>query len=199
MITALPSLQPLASRIATYFLPAVSNQVDINIPLMEFPGEETRVIYDLENGSSIVGFHVKSPNPIPLGYAFTGAELRPAREAIILNYKSSFGGILRISQRRTDVEYQSVSINAIIETVKIGSSQGEYVVGGWKSDPRVAVTLTPNQSITFQAEWHPDADIQFLRWEDNDILYEILFVGTGTDAAQNLGKQDLIDIAKNLR
>lgn len=198
LVSFLPSLQALASQIARYFTPASRDHLILAVPLLELPDAGKKFLFDLRDTANLVGFEVKSPTPIPSGYAFISAEYKPEREAIILLYESVSGHILRISQRRQSVEYQSVSIQAVIETVSIGSQQGEFVTGGWKATSTQAETPESGGLITVTAEWDPDADIHFLRWQENDILYEILFIGNDPDSPGYLHKDDLIAIAENL-
>ena len=82
---------------------------------------------------------------------------------------------MSISQHPIGVEYQSISGNATADTVQIRTVMGEYVVGGWKvvENPNLAPKST--LTITLQAVWNSEANIQFLRWQENDKLYEIIF------------------------
>jgi len=192
-----PSMKAVANRIAQFFIPATSDQVTIEIPLLDPSEVDTRILWDITEASNQVGFDVKSPSPVPIGYTFKWAELKPDREAIVLNYESDSGCILQISQRRNGVEYQSVSIQAHIETVTIGTQNGEYVVGGWKATQNETPSI--QQTITLTAIWDPDANVHFLRWQENDILYEIIFVGDNPESKDYLNKDALIAIAGHLR
>ncbi len=116
-----------------------------------------------------------------------------------MHYESPSGNLLRISQRKNETEYQSVSIIATIEIVKIGNHKGEYVVGGWKAIPPKSEDPSIGQEITLQAEWVLDGNIHFLRWQENDILYEILYVGIDPNSVDYLNKDELITIAENLQ
>jgi hypothetical protein len=199
IILSSPSLEAVAQRIARFFAPTVSDQVIFEIPLLDPSDSETQVVYDLEEALDLVGFKIKVPDPVPTGYRFQSAEFRPDREAIIMNYESDSGNLLRISQRKNGVEYQSISIHALVETVKIGSQKGEYVIGGWKATPTEAEVPADGQAISIQAVWDPDGNIHFLRWQENDILYEILFIGHHPNSQDYLKKDDLLLIAENLQ
>ena len=112
----------------------------------------------------------------------------------MLNYTSP-GPMLRISQRRVSSEYQSVGVSATVETVTIGEVTGEYVSGAW-TVPKTE-TITPTSTI--QANWNPDANFQLLRWQENDILYEIISGGGSPDEVGYLTKNQLINLAENLQ
>jgi hypothetical protein len=198
IILSSPSLEAVAQRIARFFTPAVSDQVIFQIPLFDPSDLETQVLYDLKEALDLVAFKIKVPVPPPPGYHFKSAEFKPDREAIVMNYESDSGNLLRISQRKNGVEYQSISIHALVETVKIGNQKGEYVTGGWKATPTEAEVPADNQEISIQAVWDPDSNIHFLRWQENDILYEILFIGHNPNSQDYLEKDDLLLIAENL-
>jgi len=73
------------------------------------------------------------------------------------------------------------------------------MVGGWKAihteplDPETAIT------VTSQAVWDPDANIHFLRRQENDILYEISFIGDYPDLSDSLNKGDLISPTETMQ
>jgi hypothetical protein len=191
-------LEAVANRISRYFTPASSDQVIVQMPFFDLVDPGTRVFNTIQEAAVTVGFDLQSPYPIPEGYNFIGAEYKPDREAVILNYNSQDGNILRISQRRTGIEYQRISINAQVETVNINGENGEYVEGGWKATSTDYGEPTSILTITIQAYWDPNANIHFLRWQENDILYEIIFSGVDPESDEYLGKFDLISIAENL-
>lgn len=199
LILAFPSLEAVANRIAQYFTPAASDQVLVQIPLFDLVDSDTRIFQTIPEAARLVGFEIKSPSQVPEGYTFMGAEYKPEREAIILNYSSQGGYLLRISQRRKGLEYQSISNNARVETVNIEGVMGEYVVGGWKATSTQYGEPTSILTITLQAKWDPDANIHFLRWQENDILYEIIFSGDNPESSEYLDKADLISIAEDLQ
>ena len=86
-----------------------------------------------------------------------------------------------------------------MERVKIGNYDGEYVGGGWITKQPPDDDPTPALTITLQAVWDPDANIHFLRWQENDILYELFFNGDNPDLPGYLTKDEMIAIAESLR
>jgi hypothetical protein len=194
---ASPSLDALANRLARFFIPTPNNLISVQFPSTDISDPETHFSKSIPEAVALAGFSVKIPSVLPDEYTFAGAEYNQERQAVILNYESTQGFILRITQRPAGVEYQSISIDATVETVQIGLVMGEYVVGGWKAsqieDPSSTAT------ITLEATWDPDANIRFLRWEENDLIFEIISIGHIQDSNLYLDKIDLIAIAENMR
>lgn len=195
-IIASPTMEVVANRIAKFFMPTSKEQVTIEIPFFQTNKTSQQILWDIDEASNQVGFYIKSPSFVPLSYSFGGVELRPDRQAIVLNYDSRDGSILRISQRRDGLEYQSISKQARIETIRIGNHIGEYVAGAWKATQN---DRTPNEkTITLNATWDTDANVHFLRWQEDDILYEIIFIGDNSGSEDYLDKDALVAIAENL-
>jgi hypothetical protein len=107
--------------------------------------------------------------------------------------------ILWITQRTAGVEYQRISVQALVEGVNVGGFQGEYVEGGWTTSQPAKSGATPALTVTLQAVWDPQANIHFLRWQENDILYELFFSGADPNLQGYLGKDEMIAIAESLR
>lgn len=194
-----PSFEVLANRIARFFTPASNDQVQVQVPSIDLSDPEMRFTLSVEEASHLVGFPVKIPASIPGNYTFGGAAFNKTRGVVTLNYKTKDGLILRISQRLVGVEYQKISIQADVEMVAIGPVTGEYVAGGWKAIHNNSTNPSSTTTVTIQATWDSDANIHFLRWQENDILYELFFIGEGSETPGYLNKEDLITIAENLR
>lgn len=196
---ASPALKVLANQIAQFFKSSSSEQIIIQIPIEDLIDPEGRFNINIEEAEELAGFPAKIPSSLPSGFSFNGAEYHPTRNAIVLDYQTKTGGILRISQRPIGVEYQNVSVNAGIEIVEIGSVTGEYVAGGWKATSTSITEETPDAEITLQAIWDPNASLQILRWQENEMLYEIIFGGGCPGEEGCLDKNDLIDLAEDLQ
>jgi hypothetical protein len=195
---ASPSLKVLANRIAQFFKSSSSEQITIQIPIEDLIDPEARFNINITEAEQLAGFPAQLPARLPPGFSFKGAEYHPTRNAIVLDYQTKTGSILRISQRLIGVEYQNVSANAGIEIVEIGSVTGEYVAGGWRTSSAGVLDRTPGAEITLQAIWDPDASLQILRWQENEMLYEIIFGGNCPENEDYLDKFDLIDLAEDL-
>jgi len=88
----------------------------------------------------------------------------------------------------------------VVEIIQIGNVPGEYVTGAW-TIPEVesAIELTEfGKTTTLQATWDPNAEIQMLRWVQNEMLFEIVFGGGDPKMPGYLTKLDLIAIAESM-
>jgi hypothetical protein len=187
----------MADRIARFFTSHIGNSVEIEIPSTLFSESETLLSTTLEEAVQQGGFEIKRPHQLPEGYLLLGILFNPDRKSITLNYKSEDGSILRITQRPAGIEYQSISVQAEVVKVRIKDVVGEYVSGGWKvTQPEEHLR---NQTGTIQAVWDSDANVHFLRWQEDEILFEILFSSVNPDISAVLDIQDMISIAENLR
>jgi hypothetical protein len=197
LILGLPSLNAVADRIAQFFTSNLDGAVEIEIPPIWFSEDEAQLSTTLSEAVIQAGFEIKEPQKLPDGYLPAGILYNPKRKSITLRYKSLEGSILRITQRPAGIEYQSISVQANVEKVKIRNLTGEYVSGGWRvTQPE---GTNPSITVTVQAVWDTDANIHFLRWQEDDILCEILFSSPDRESLSKLDKHDLIDIAENLR
>jgi hypothetical protein len=201
VIFATPAGRVLAQRIANFFLPSSSDQVTIEVPVDVLTTPDAGYPLTVDEAETQLGFGVRQPVQLPAGYVFDGAKTVPDRQAVVLNYHyKPAGPTLRLTQRRLGQDFQSIGDSATVELVQIGKTTGEYVTGAWKV-PEVKsafATAHPEATIAVEANWDPDADIQFLRWRDGDMLYEILFAGGKPDQPGYLDKDALIDLAEGL-
>lgn len=76
-----------------------------------------------------------------------------------------------------------VGAGANVETVQIGGRTGEYVIGVREAD---------NAGNWI---WRHDPYLQRLRWQKDDMAYEILYMGSPEEVV----KADLIAIAESIR
>lgn len=194
-ILVAPSFNVLAFRIAQFFTSTTEDTMLIELPLYENP-EEAYPLTSISEAAKYLKFVPKSLSKLPEGYTFTGANYHPIRESITLNYETNTGSVLRITQRPVGIEYQTISVHAIVEKVQIRDEIGEYVRGGWRASP--LDTSPMNKTLTVQATWDFEANIHFLRWQEKDILFEILFSSSELDIIHSFNKNELIEIAENL-
>ncbi|MBC8507577.1 MAG: hypothetical protein ISR58_03245 [Anaerolineales bacterium] len=197
-----PSLEVVAQRLIQFFLPTIGDQTVVQITLegtTDLPNVHPLTISEAEN---LAGFEARMPTLLPPGYTLSGAFYHPEREAIVLNFAAdTHGHILRFLQRPLSEEYQQIGASAVIETIKIGSSTGEYVTGAW-TVPEVESVFEKTEfgrTIPVQATWDPNAEIQMLRWVENDMLFEIIFAGGTPNTSGYLTKLDLIAIATSMQ
>ena len=192
-----PSVQAIAQRFAQFFISTERNQLTVEVPLADLQDPQARFSLSIDEAEDLAGFDARTPKTLPAGYTFAGAGFSSEREAIVLNYAPpSAGQVLRIFQRQVGLEFQEISASANVEIVSIGSSAGEYVSGAW-----LVSTTAPESNdplITLNATWDSDAKIQLLRWQENGILYEIIFAGSNSQALGYLTKNDLIAMAESM-
>jgi hypothetical protein len=197
IVLVAPSFNVLAFRIAQFFTSTTEEKMLIELPLYENLEQEEYPLTTLSEAIKQANFVPQTPSKLPEGHTFSGANYHPIRQSITLNYATNTGSILRITERPVGIEYQSISVHAKVEKVQIGDEVGEYVRGGWRAsefekDPS-------NKTITVQATWDPENNIHFLRWQEEDILFEILYIGSSPDIIHSLNKKELIEIAENLK
>ena len=192
-----PTLNVVAQRWLQFFLPAHSNQATVQVPQREIDLDFSLSLPEAENQA---GFKAIQPDWLPKGYQFEGAAYQFERQAIVLKFVTQDGGHqLRILQRTQGPDFQRIGGGAQVEIVKIGEISGEYVSGAW-TIPEVKSSrdeITNGGSPTLEIKWNPEAGIQFLRWENDRMLFEIFYVGNSTEDV-DLTKTDLITIAKSM-
>jgi hypothetical protein len=193
-----PNLEVLAQRIAQFFT-TTPDQVTIEMPIADLGIPETRFALSVAEAADRAGFDLKEPQSLPPEYTLVGAYVNEARGAVTLNYQTDSGMILWITQRTAGVEYQRISVQALVERVNVGGFEGEYVEGGWITSQPAESGPTPALTVTLQAVWDPQANIHFLRWQENDILYELFFSGADPNLPGYLGKDEMIASAESLR
>jgi len=158
---------------------------------------------DVNEAESIAGFDVLEPTWLPPVLFFEGAAFEPEewdrpKNTVKISYYFSSESIgpglasngIVISQQPIDSIEDCemgtgclVGAGAQVETVQIGDTTGEYVVGVWEAD---------NAGNWI---WRHDPYSQRLRWEKNGFAFEILYFGP-PDA---VGMTDLIAIAESMK
>jgi len=198
---ATPALEVVAQRLMQFFLPTISDQTLLQITLEETSSPAEYFSLTISEAENLAGFNASVPAHLPEGYSLTGAIYNSERNAIVLNYNSDTPGqILRILQRPLSEEYQQIGASAVVEIVQIGSATGEYVTGAW-TIPEVESVLEETeieQTISMQATWDPEAEIQILRWDEDEMQFEIIFGGGNPSNRGYLTKADLLELAENM-
>ncbi len=198
---ATPTLEVVAQKLMQFFLPTISDQTLLQITLEETSSPAGDFSLSIPEAESLAGFSANLPARLPEGYSLTGVFYNPDRNAIVLNFDSENQvQSLRILQRLLSEEYQQIGASAVVETVQIGDITGEYVTGAW-TIPEVESALEISEfgnTTTLQATWDPGAEIQMLRWVENEMLYEIVFGGGDPDKPGYLTKFDLIALAESM-
>lgn len=202
-IIASPSLRVIAQQIAQYFLPADSNQISVPISISPpakplIPGSPDAFTLSLSEVQDVSGF---TPKEIPLslyGLSFNGAYYDPNLQLVTLRYTGE-GFMLLITQRRLGEieEYSSIGANAPVESVSVRGVMGEFVSGGWRiiSEGKESLsTTTPGTTLDLDVVWDSELPLRTLRWQEDNILYEILLTGSN-----GFGKSDMLYIAERVK
>lgn len=198
-----PQGQAMAQSLLQFFTRAESNELPLQsfqmtpIPTPGTPTPNPASIIDanpeINEVETQAGYDVLEPSWIPTSLTFAGASIEDQK-------------IVRIFYRYTDTKGQPVETNglvfrqepvpasndcelcdvvgpdALIESVAIGSTTGEYVVGVWK--------------LTDQgAKWESDPYLKTMRWQLDGKAFELLYMGP----PDTLSMEDMIAIAESLR
>jgi hypothetical protein len=158
---------------------------------------------DIKEAESLAGYDVLEPTWLPPVLFFEGAAFEPEewsfpKDAVLISYYFysdrvgpglASNGIVITQQPADSIEECKmgtdclVGMGANVETVQIGDMPGEYVIGVWSADN--------------SGNWHwvNDPYLQRLRWQNNDIAFEILYMGP----PEEIAKTDLMAIAESMR
>ena len=203
-VLAPPNLRATAQRVADFFIRADSDLTSVEITPVG-PGQlDYEFNQTLAEVEAAAGFPVQMPQELPPNLAFNGAVYVTALESVFLDFRTEDAQqILRITQQQIaeNEQYVSIGANAEIELVQIGDAVGEYVMGGWKL-PALATPLefaAPGVKITLEAEWNSEGQIQILRWQEGNMLFEILSVSALSATATGLSKADLLALAAGMQ
>ncbi len=122
---------------------------------------------------SKVDFPIKELGVIPAPLYFVGATGEPDRVYIFYGTQDHSENLVLIEQPWIESSDQTpwiVGASAIVETVKIGSSTGEYVKGSFTY-----------RSGETQEHWDADANNQILHWVEDGVFFQIINSGVQLD------------------
>jgi hypothetical protein len=60
-------------------------------------------------------------------------------------------------------------------------------------------SAAPGVKITLEAEWNAEGQIQILRWQEENMLFEILSVAAPSTGNSGLSKVDLVALAEGMQ
>ncbi|MDX1992554.1 MAG: hypothetical protein SF029_09195 [bacterium] len=193
VIWVTPPLHSLAQEVLnTLFNRASSSTITVETQVSSDQAEPSRM--EPAQVEALAGFTLKQPSSIPSGYTFGGAGYTASRHAASLFYQRPGAELLITQQPAAYAEYglltdgdSGIGPDAPIEQVTIGNVLGEYVAGTW-------VMSSDNQAV-----WLPDASVQRLRWQEGDMIYEILANGGSADTGSGLDRDAMIALANSLQ
>ncbi|HET9914760.1 MAG TPA: hypothetical protein VFQ13_22910 [Anaerolineales bacterium] len=158
---------------------------------------------DVKEAESLAGFDVLEPTWLPPVLYFEGAAFEPKewdspKNTVKISYYFSSeklgpglasNGIVITQQPIESVEDCKIGTGCLVgagaevESVQIGDMMGEYVIGVWQAD---------NAGNWI---WVHEPYLQRVRWQTNDMAFEILYVGP----PEEIQKADLIAIAESMQ
>ncbi len=189
----IPPVRGIARQIIFSFINAPASQVEVQVTLTS-PSS----LFDYSNPSNFplslpeaqsqAGFQVLQISPPPAGLELIGARFDPYYSAVILLYHAD-QYTLFLTQRPlgSGQDVFSIGSEAQVETVKIGTVQGEFVRGGWKaiSTQAVASSQAPGQ-VNITAVWDATLPQSTLRWQAGNMAYELRTLGENGPAQSDL-------------
>ena len=197
LLLATPQGRAWAQEVLQFFSRAGSDTLPVQtwqltpVPTPGTPTPDLSSILDAHLNVSEVeaqaGFDVLEPAWLPDSLTFVGATYESEKHIARIFYRYVETNGLVVEQEPfqgiEDCELCSlVGASAVVESVKIGVTTGEYVEGVWN--------LTEKGPV-----WVPDPYLKRLRWQANGIAFEILFMGP----PEAVTKEDLVAIARSLK
>ncbi len=155
-------------------------------------------VASIAEGEAMTGWHIYQPTWLPDGFVFYDTEYRPNADCITQSYgyQKTIGMVSSyffIGQRKSPFnELWPVGESSLIETVQIGDTTGEYVIGVWGG-------------AGDHLEWEALPQFQHLRWQKDGTYFDLEFAMFGVDAKDltkspyYLTKDQLITLAANMK
>lgn len=191
LLWSTPPLQVQASDLlARLFAKASRDVVAVPTPAQPTPTMDNaafnqyQTIRPLSEIAALVGFTVQTPTHIPNGCVLEGARYNPQlpHEATLIYQCNAPTTMLTLVQHTKDdhyIELMPVGASAQVQTVMIGSVQGEYVVGRW------------DRGRKGELVWKADPHSLLLRWQAGEVEYAITATG--------FQLTDLVEIAGSMK
>jgi hypothetical protein len=183
----IPPVRAIARQIIYSFIAAPSNQIEVQVTLSS-PGDlfnysdPSNFQLTPEEVQSLAGFRVRQISPLPAGLNLLGARFDPYYNAVVLLYQADHFTLF-LTQRplENSQDVFSVGEQAVVEIVKIGDVQGEFVQGGWKSisTQEIGESQTPGNQLAITAVWDNALPQSTLRWQAGKMAYELRALGEG--------------------
>ena len=135
-----------------------------------------------------LGFDIKEFPTMPAGWLFTSVSASVQPSCIVLSYTAKKdSGRLYIVQCASDMgkyfDFNDIPRNAT-ESVKIGNSKGQYIIGNTELDNDGKMV------------WNPNLPFRTLRWQQDGLWMRIILSG---DSISVYDKEDLIILAESLK
>jgi len=201
---SIPPFNGIAQRVAFFF--NRNDQDTLTISLTPQPPSQQFSLSPSEAATQ-AGFVIHQPDYVPEGFRFNGVAYDPELQTVSIDFHSPVPGkFLRLTQRQTidnRISVSNIGASAEIQNVDIHIPSGEivtgeYVAGAWRipTMEEHLQTEQPDMTATMQVTWNPNAKIHMLRWETDDILYEIIHADQTLDM---LSAEMLVKIAESMK
>jgi len=203
---ATPALRAMAAELLG-FVNAESDTMEKTITFVG-PPPLTGAVAAVE---AQAGFDVREPTYLPSGFVFNRAQYSDWKSTILQyqrpndppNQGAGIDLAIDVAQWRydPDAEQFAVGASANIENVSINGFAGQYVKGMWvpapePCDERCVVEgppPAPGDTEQLRFSWNADVSIQVVRWQEGDMVYQVLASG------DEFTKDEVLKIAQSLR
>jgi hypothetical protein len=193
-IAFIPSIQAIARQIMYSFIPAPSNQIEVQVTMtnpndLYHYSDPANFPLSVSEVQNMAGFPIKQISHLAEGMNFIGARFDANYDAVILLYHGNAYNLF-LSQRPlgNGQDVFSIGESAMVKIVLIGEIQGEFVTGGWKSISTQSTSepSNPDNSVNITAIWDNDLPQSTLRWQKDSFVYEIRGIGENMPSLNEL-------------
>ncbi|MBN2503264.1 MAG: hypothetical protein JXB38_20980 [Anaerolineales bacterium] len=193
------SLKATANRLLQFFIPASSDQTAIQVTIPPTDGTsalnpQTDFAASLQAVMAEAPFNLQIPMQIPEDYILNGANYTAIHQQAALYYSGDKRSLILV-QHPVGNFFEQIGESARVEIIREGEITYEYVIGGWVirgKDGEILATALPGTTVTLNAYWDNSLDRQTLRWQKDDIQFELISYG-------ELDRQTMLSIAANMR
>jgi hypothetical protein len=213
MVLAVPSLSAVARQLMRFFIPNPSDNMVLQVTVpspgdAQVFGSEGYFSLTLSEVEKLAGYDVKeillpeAGSPLPR-LVFSGAHYDPGLEMVTLRYSIESDSLFFSQHPSGNIEeYSSIGAGAPVETVRVRGVEGEYVRGGWRSEPSsghpARQTPPPGTQVSLDITWDPALPQRILRWQEDHVYYEIL-ISAGLGRKMQMEKEALINLANFIK
>lgn len=179
-----PQGRALAQGILQFFARAETDTLPAQ-PTYETISESPRIL-NITAAEDQAGFDVLEPAFLPAGFVFQGASYTAEINTVIQQFGYAPEDIRLSIQQQPFTTLEAcylcglVGASAPVDAVQIDTATGEYAEGVWE--------LTDAGPV-----WHNDPYLKTLRWQEDGMAFEMIFMG------MELSKADLLAIAESLK
>jgi len=200
-----PTLQAVAQKILHFIVPAPTDELTLQMTVQPLGTQEPlnaeeRYPLSLTQAEVLAGYPLRVIAQLPEGITLTGAQYNPNLHAVTLRYAGTRRTLLFTQHPVGDItEYATVGASAPVEMVIVRGVPGEFVTGGWiatDANDRIQATAAPGTQVSLGVYWDPTLPQRILRWQEGNILYEIL--STKTAQGITIDKDELIAMAESI-